>query len=67
MGAPKPQCSPSKALLAQVHLVQRQTVYLATVRGIRPGQVDQVAKVLKFNLTVDLVIQKTAISSRDAG
>ena len=30
----------SKALLSQVHVVQRQLIYLTTVCGIRPGQVD---------------------------
>ena len=30
----------SKALLSQVHVVQRQLIYLTTNCGIRPGQVD---------------------------
>ena len=30
----------SKALFSQVHVVQSQFVYLTTVRGIKPGQVD---------------------------
>ena len=44
---------PSKALFLQVHVVQRQLVYLTTICGISPARL--IAKVLKFTLYIAML------------